>query len=349
VCSSDLFVPNNLAWMGHYTKELQRMGVECLYSPFVNSINQVIQQRGNEFDLVYITRYYVAQQYVDQIRKHAPQAKIVMNNADLHFLRELRAGIQAKDKQAIVLSVETREKELAVMNKVDLVLSYTDVEKAVIQSHNLDLTLVAKCPWVVETVPKVPRFEERCDIAFLGGYNHHPNAEAVEWFVEQVMPLLRQQLPQVVFKVYGSHVPKRLHELAEKHENISIAGWVPTVDAVYNTCRVFVAPLQSGAGIKGKVIGALAHGVPCVLSQLAAEGIPVADGVDACVADKPEEWVAAIVGLYQNQTQWQAMSVKALGFAERLYGFDKGVAQMQEALQQVDLVTSTEHQTLVAR
>jgi len=343
------FVPQNMAWMGHYTEALQRMGVECLFAPFISSVNEVIEKRGSEFDLVYITRYSVAQYYIDIIRKHAPQAKIVMCNADLHFLRELRAALLAKSSEVLARAVETRDAELATMRKVNLVLSYTDVEKAVILSHNLDSTRVAKCPWVTDVLTTVPAFETRTDIAFLGGFSHHPNVEAVEWFVDMVMPMLRETLPGVKFRVYGSNIPKNLLTLAEKNEDLVIEGWVPKVEAVYNTCRVFVVPMQIGAGIKGKVIGALAHGVPCVLSPIAAEGISLGHGVDAFIASKPQEWVAAISRLYQNPQVWADMSSQALIFSRKRYGFAKGVEQMREALQQAEIFTNTENGALVLR
>lgn len=342
------FVPHNMAWMGRYTEDLQRMGVECIYAPFASSINEVIEKRGGEFNLVYITRYYVAKHFIDVIRQYAPQAKIVMNNADLHFLRELRAAVEAKNSEALSRSVQTRDEELATMRQVDLTLTYTDVEKAVILSHNLDSARVAKCPWVVEVASEVPGFDARTDIAFLGGYNHHPNIEAVEWFADKVMPLLRKSLPDVKMRIYGSNVPKSLITLAEKVENLVIEGWVPTLDQIYNTCRIFIAPLRSGAGIKGKVIGALAYGVPSILSPIAAEGILFSNGIDACIADKPEEWVAAITKLYGNSENWASMSQQALRFAQNHYGFAKGVTQMQEALGEVEIFTTIKNRALAA-
>jgi len=342
------FAPVNMAWLAHYTEQLQRMGVECLYSPFATSVQAVIEQRGSEFDLVYITRYNVAEQCVDALRKFAPQAKVVLNNADLHFLRELRAGLAAANQEGIARSVQTRDRELAVMRRADLVLSYTDVEKAVIQSHNLDSTRVARCPWVVDVAPRVPGFEARRDIAFLGGFNHHPNAEAVEWFVAKVMPLLSEAIPDVRFRVYGSFVPKSLLELAEKEENVVIEGWVPSVRQVYDNCKVFVAPLRSGAGIKGKVVDALAHGVPCVLSPVAAEGIAARDGVDVFIADSPDSWVKAIATLYSDTGVWSEMSRQALSLATARYGFARGVREMQEALTEVEIFTNLDNPTLVA-
>lgn len=343
------FVPMNLTYMGRYTEQLQRMGVECLYAPFANHINQVIEQRGREFDVVYITRYYVAKQCINHIREHAPQAKVVLMNADLHFLRELRAALHHQSPEAMEKAQATRDEELALMRQVDLVLSYTDVEKAVILSHNLAQTKVAKCPWICESTPHVPGFEARQDIAFLGGYNHPPNAEAVEWFVHNVMPLLREQKLGVTLRLYGSNASTKLLELAERHPDVQLEGWVNDVAEVYDTCRLFLAPLQSGAGIKGKVIGALAHGVPTVLSGVAAEGIPVGDGVEAAVANTPNEWAQHIQKLYTDSAAWTTMSAQAQAFARRHYGFDKAVADMQSALQEAGIYTTTSNMALVYR
>jgi GT2 family glycosyltransferase/glycosyltransferase involved in cell wall biosynthesis len=341
------FVPQNMAWMGKYTETLQRMGIECLYSPFGSNVNQIIEQRGQEFDLVYITRYYVARDYIDSIRQYAPNAKIVLMNADLHFLREIRAAIHINNDDDLNKAKRTREDELEVMTKVDLVLSYTDVEKAVIMSHNMGSTKVAKCPWVCDVTAEVKPFTSRVDIAFLGGFNHRPNIEAVEWFIQKVMPLLEPTLPEVRFRVYGSNVPQQLLDLAKKSKNVVIDGWVADVADVYNSCKVFLAPLQSGAGIKGKVIGALCYGLPCVLSTIAAEGISIGDGVHAAIANTPEQWATRITQLYTDEKLWSNMSANALAFATATYGMEKGVQDMQSALLEAGLFTTTENKTLV--
>ena len=338
------FVPENLEYRGAYTDALQRMGIECQYAPFTQSVARLIEDRGTEFDVIYITRYYVASKYIDLIRKAAPQAKIVFNNADLHFLRELRMGISSRSREQIEKAVQTRDAELAVMDKVDLVLSYNEVEHAIILSHNLDATPVAKCPWVVELPAQSPGFEERQDLAFLGGFGHPPNAEAVEWFVEEVMPLLRKKLTGVCFVVYGSNVPEAIDALG--CEDVIIKGYVEDVAEVYDKCRIFIAPLKTGAGLKGKVAGALAHGVPTVLSPIAAEGLGVTDGREACIAGTAEEWAAAIADLYGNHDSWVAMSTAARNFASRQFSFEAGKKAMRDALEQIEFFAPSEHAVL---
>jgi GT2 family glycosyltransferase/glycosyltransferase involved in cell wall biosynthesis len=341
------FIPSNMAWMAGYTEDLQRMGVEVIYSPFAGSVNELLQKRGSEFDLVYVTRYYVAKQFLDAIRECAPRAKVVLMNADLHFLRELRAQLNLNGNGDLQKVMQTRQEELEVMTSVDLVLAYTEVEKAVILSHNLDLTKVAICPWVVEVPSNIPSFGDRKDIAFLGGFNHKPNQEAVIWFADNVAPLLAKSHPKMKIRIYGSKMPSDLEIQLKKQANIQVEGWVENVNEVYDQCRVFIAPLQSGAGLKGKVADSLAHGVPSVLSPVAAEGIAISSGIDGFIASNPQEWVNKITQVYDDEAAWQKMSQAAQQLAIRSFGMSKGVEMMQEALSEVELYVSPSSKNLV--
>lgn len=343
------FVPQNLQWMGRYTEALQRMGVECLHAPFVTSIAELLRQRGREFDLVYISRYHVARQQLPSIRAHAPQAKVVLMNCDLHFLRELRRALRTRDAEDLQAALGTRQDELSVMRDVDLVLTYTQAEQAVIESHNLDSAVVAQCPWVQPVVREVAPFAQREGIAFLGGFGHPPNEEAVMWFLENIWEDLRKALPGVLLHIYGSQVSDRMSERLACHADVRLHGWVEHVSTAYASCRVFIAPLQSGAGIKGKVIGALAHGVPSVLSPLAAEGIAVAHGTDAFVATTTSDWTTAVTKIYEDEERWGAMSERARQFASAHYSFARGQEQMQRALEQADIFSHASDATLVAR
>ncbi len=340
------FIPENMAYLGNYTESLQRMGIESLYAPFAESVYEVIKKRGVEFDVIYITRYHVAQKYLETIRRFAPNAKIVFNNADLHFLRELREAMANRNKDLIEQAIKTRDEELSVMRDTDITLSYNEVEHAVITSHNLDSTIIARCPWVVYVKENVPAFAKREGIAFLGGFDHRPNAEAVEFFINSVMPLLRKKLPKVPFLIYGSNIPEKLLKLED--DDIIVKGWVADVAEVYDTCRIFVAPLITGAGIKGKVIGALAYGVPTIISKVAAEGTGVRDGIEVSIAEKPEEWVSKLANLYLDEKEWKKLSEQGQNYTRENFSFENGKKLMKEALVMVDIFTPEHSQTLSA-
>src|SRR5262249_37682038 len=90
------FVPaDNMANLGTITRDLQRIGIECLYAPYYWSVEEVLRKRAEEFDLVYIHRYVNAFKYLAVLRSLAPRSKLIYCVADLHSLRlERQAEIE---------------------------------------------------------------------------------------------------------------------------------------------------------------------------------------------------------------------------------------------------------------
>ncbi len=329
------FVPENLAHFGSYTLELQRMGVEVLYAPFYTGVNDVLTKRLAEMDAVYLTRYVVAEKYIDHIRAHS-KARILFNNADLHFLRRIRASLSGNvGEEDMQKALATRDAELDVCRKADAVLSYTHTEHAVITSHILEIDKLHLTPWVLEEKTPGPAFQDRNGIAFLGSFNHPPNREALKFLVDEIMPLLLSVRPDITLSVYGSNMPEEYSEY--DYENIQMVGFAPDLDAVFHDHRVFVAPLLSGAGIKGKVLEAMAYGTPCVLSDMAAEGTGLSHGISALVADTPDAWVKAIIRLYDDQVLWTKFVENEKIIATENYSFEHGVGAFRKILASVEL------------
>lgn len=341
------FLPVNLTHLGVYTRALQRIGVEVLHAPFAASVEEAIKARGPEFDLVYVTRHHVGRTIIPLVRKHAPRAKIIFNNADLHFLRELRAALAAKDAELLRRSRLTRDQELEVMRQADLTLSYSEVEHAVIQSHNFDQTRVAKAPWVVTAAESIAPYSERRDIAFVGSFGHRPNVEAAVFFVSDVMPHLRRRLPEARFVIHGSQIGREIDAL--KARDVIVAGHVDDLAGMFAAARVFVAPLLSGAGLKAKVLCAMGYGVPSVLSPAAAEGIGGKAGREYLVAQSPDEWADAIDTLYGDEVKWTQTSQRGLEFVRANYSFENGLETLRRALESIDVVVPRNPDSLWSR
>ncbi len=329
------FLPENLAHFGSYTTDFEKQGVEMVVAPFVLSLDEFIAARGAEFDAVYITRYHVAQNVVPKIRAANPRARIIMNNADLHFLRVMRAAHAEGDAARMAEAERVREAEIAAMRAVDLVLSYSDVEHAVIQSHTRHGVRVMTCPWVIEPPAAVPGRRGRSGLSFLGGFRHFPNAEGIRWMAREVMPALAALRPDITLSIYGSGMTEEVEALGGP--NIRPMGFVEDVAAAYDPHMVFVAPLLSGAGIKGKVLGAMAAGIPCVLSPLAAEGIGLRHGHDCLICRTPREWVDAILRLHADPPLWKSIATHAREYVTEAYSFARGRERMREAFEAVEL------------
>jgi len=327
------FLPQNLGFLSNYTEELQRMGVEVITSPFYLSLAAFLGKRAKEFDAAYITRYSVAADTVHLIREHSPRTRIILNNADLHFLRELRAAISKGDEAKLEAMRNIREQELAMMRSVDLVLSYNEVEHAVISSHTDGAVKVMTCPWVVDIPETIAPLAGRKGLSFLGSFKHHPNAEGMQWFCQEVMPQL--EALQLKLSIYGSGMDAAIKDLAS--DWIDPVGYIEEVAHAYQPHRVFVAPLLSGAGIKGKVLNALAYGIPTVLTPTAAEGIGLRHGYDCLIAKTPEEWVEGITRLCQDDELWASISHAARSYTSSQFSFAAGKLTMKAALEAVDL------------
>jgi GT2 family glycosyltransferase/glycosyltransferase involved in cell wall biosynthesis len=332
------FVPQNLYYLGEYTNILMQNGVEVITAPFYPSLASFLSQRAKEFDAAYLTRFIVAAEAVTLIRQYSPKTKILLNPADLHFLRELRSAMVNNSAQKMAAMRCTREQELDVMRRVDLVLSYNEVEHVVITSHTDGEVKVRKCPWVVTLPETIAPLSEREGLSFLANFDHFPNVEGLKWFCREVMPLLASH--RIRLTIYGSSLNDEIRDLAS--DWIVPVGYIKDVAAAYEKHRVFVAPLLSGAGVKGKVVNALAYGLPSVLTPIAAEGIGLRHGYDCLIVSNPEEWVSAILLLCQQDDRWLALSTAGREYAASHFSFREGQQRMKEAFEAVDLYNHRE-------
>ena len=325
--------PANCAHLGLYTEALERAGVEHLHAPFFSSLHEVLERRGEEFDLVYIHRYTTAEGIIEAVRHYAPDAKILVNCADLHFLREIRAARVSGSQEAFDAALKRRQIELEVLSQADCVLTYSESEKAVLESY-LDLgARVQVLPWVVEPAP-APPVQARDGICFLGSFDHPPNRDAVEFFLAECWPHIADANPGLEFTIAGSGF-ERFVPRADA-SRVKVLGWVEDAQAFLATQRLMVAPLRSGAGVKGKVFDALACGTPAVLSPVAAEGIAVGPSV-APVARTAEEWSRHVTHLLADEGAWVAAAEAGLAFMRHNYSFASGRERFERIFEAVDL------------
>jgi glycosyltransferase involved in cell wall biosynthesis len=168
--------------------------------------------------------------------------------------------------------------------------------------------------------PGLP-FAQRQDLVFVGGFRHPPNVDAVCWFVEEVFPLLREQLPDVRFHCIGSHVTPAIAMLSQSN-GVLVHGHVPDIAPYMDGCRIAVAPLRYGAGVKGKVNLSMAHGQPVVATSCAVESMHLNADHDVLVADEPAEFAAQLIRLYRDQALWDQLSANGLENVARHFSPD---------------------------
>ncbi|MBV8704744.1 MAG: glycosyltransferase [Acetobacteraceae bacterium] len=151
-------------------------------------------------------------------------------------------------------------------------------------------------------------------LLFVGGFAHTPNADALAWFVAEILPLIRARVPAARLLAAGSHVPARVWALSGPA--VTIRPDVPpeTLRRLYHSARVVVAPLRYGAGVKLKVVEALREGVPLVATGVGAQGLPGLARV-ACVTDDPARFVDAACRLLTDEAAWRERCAAQIAYA----------------------------------
>jgi len=299
------FVADNLEHRQPYVEQLQQRGVEVLFHPYVKSIAGLLARRGNEFDMVLVSRHYIAAKYVDALRAFAPGALIVFDTVDLHFLRTERQAELEDSPLARISARAKRAEELALIRKVDVTLVVSPVEHALLADLTPDARVMVLTT-IHEQLPEGQPFSERHGLVFIGGFQHPPNADAVLWYWQEILPRVRAALPGVKTYIVGSKVPASVRALAT--EDFVVTGYVVDVAPYFTGCRVSIAPLRYGAGVKGKVNFAMSYGLPVVATSAAIEGMFLKPDCDVLVADAAPEFAAAIVRLYQDEVLWHRLA-----------------------------------------
>jgi len=188
---------------------------------------------------------------------------------------------------------------------VDCTIVVSEQERQALLQENAEL-YVEVVPVVCDFCECLTDYTKRRDLVFIGGYEHQPNVDAVFYFTNEIFPLIRQQYPDICFHVVGSHPTPEI--LALNSENIVVHGFVPDLSKLMASMRISVNPIRFGAGVKGKLITSMAHGVPCIGTPIAFEGMEIIPDQHALVADTAEAFAAAVGQLYCNPSLWEKLS-----------------------------------------
>jgi len=322
------FLPADLKHAGSHTEALQRMGVEVWYAPYASRTAAWLREHGMRFKTIIVCRYYVAKPFLPLLRKYAPQARIVFDTVDLHYLREQRGAQLSGHSAPMAAAAGTRALELQCISQADLTTVVSDEERELL-TREVPAARVETLSNLHQLAgPGLP-FAQRHDLVFVGGFRHPPNVDAVTWFVQAVFPLVRASLPGVRFHCIGGNTTAQIEALGS-HPGVVMHGHVVDITPYMHGCRIAVAPLRFGAGVKGKVNLSMAHGQPVIATSCAAEGMHLTHVHDVLVADDAESFAARIVELYQDECLWQRLSANGLVNVSRHFSLDAARDKVRE-------------------
>ncbi|MBK8285087.1 MAG: glycosyltransferase [Ahniella sp.] len=322
------FFAENRQFLSRYSESLQQMGVEVLWGPWLEPV-EYLRKHGHRFQAIVVSRHYILGPLLSVIREYAPRARLIFDTVDLHYLREQRAATLAQKPELMRQVARTQLAELRLVRAADVTLVVSPVEQELL-AREVPNARVEVLSNVHEVAGPGPSFETRRDLYFVGGFQHTPNVDAVQWFVQEVWPTIAAELPDVRFHIVGSRMPDVIKALA--NDRVIAHGFVPSMDPFLDGCRISVAPLRYGAGVKGKVNQSMAHGQPVVATSIGAEGMNLKHGVDVLIADDPATFARETVRLYRDPVLWQQLAVAGLANIERHFSMATARQKLERLL-----------------
>ncbi|MDT0594175.1 glycosyltransferase [Glaciecola petra] len=332
-CSAAETTPNSF--------DLNSEGVSC-FSCKLNceSFNKQVQTINP--DLVIFDRFMCFEQFAWRVKEQCPDALLVLDAEDLHFLRQARQMLhkqstlhkfdshcehhnfmQSNDicNELTLLCGENSvfARELACIYQADITLLLSDFEANLLHSlfaipqkqlfHHaffIDSTS-AYCFNSKHEHKPIRTFEQRQDFMFIGSYRHAPNVDSLKLLSEHLWPAIYDKLkhvePKISCHVYGSYLSPKAKHYAKPKIGLHVYDQAPDQFEVISRAKVMLAPIPYGAGVKGKLLDAIMTGTPSVTSPIGAEGIPCETWPGA-ICENNKSFIDAAVALYTNQDSW---------------------------------------------
>lgn len=315
------FLGDNFYRHEPYTTELQQMGIFVLYGPkYAENWKKWLTENIGYFDIFYLNRPHITIKYIDLIKEQA-RGKIIYYGHDLHFLRNRREYELTGDPQKLTEANHWLEQEIYIMHKADMSYYPSVIECDAIHAIDASIPVKAITAYVYEHFLTTDyHMEQREGLLFVGGFGHDPNLDAVLWFLDKVYPEVHRRTG-ASFYIVGSRAPETITSLTT--EGVVVKGFVSEEELgrLYRSARIAVVPLRYGAGVKGKVVEALYHGIPLVTTSVGAEGICNIEET-AIIKDSEQELADAICDIYADAQKLSEMSRKGQALARQNYSTD---------------------------
>ena len=284
---TDYFAPPNYV---RFVKKLVREQYDCLWLNYIEYAALAVD----------LKKHCSLKIFID-IHDLGCQGRLVIN--DLEHLQKLKFNYQLN-----------LIKEGKLLNKFDRVIVNSQAEKDILSSYVATEKLVLIPHLLPETIApeNIITYERRqfdYDLLFVGT-GRRPNVNALNFFIQEILPHIVEQKPNVTLALVGS-INKAIaipHHLAK---NIISLGYVKDLASVYLSSRINICPLLKGAGTKVKLQEALAYALPIVTTTIGASGLKLENAIDAYIIDEPQAFANQILTLLDNEQLCQKLSAAA--------------------------------------
>lgn len=261
--------------------------------------------------IVLFDRFMMEEQYGWRVTENCPNALRILDTEDLHFLRKAREIAFKQDRTLVFEDYlsDTFKRELASIYRCDLSLIISEYEMELLTTtFKIDASILHYIPFLVNPMSKeylesIPTFSERSHFISIGNFLHEPNWQTVLQ-LKKHWKSIKKALPEAEMHIYGSYVTEKAKQLHNEKEGFIVKGRAESVEKIFHSAKVLLAPIPYGAGLKGKILESMLFGLPNVTTAIGSEGMHGNQDWNGFVTSTDLDFIAKAIVLYQNETLW---------------------------------------------
>jgi polysaccharide biosynthesis protein PslH len=220
-----------------------------------------------------------------------------------------------------------------VCREFDAVLAVSEEDRQALEEaagQELNITII---PIAIDTdeVTPVNRRAQGDRILHIGTMYWPPNIDGILWFLQEVLPLIRNERPEVDFDIVGANPPQEIIAFGDKDKKVHVTGYVEDPSPYLESASLMVVPLRAGGGMRVKILNALGQGLPIVSTTLGCEGIAIQAGVHLLVADSPQDFAGAVIRLLEDRHLAGELGRRGRQLIESTYDYRVACRSLEEA------------------
>lgn len=197
--------------------------------------------------------------------------------------------------------------------RVDHVITVSETDGDVIRER-YGITSVSSVPTGVDTQYFAPAGREAPrphEIVFTGSMDWMPNEDGIVWFCQDVLPLIRGDVPDATLAIVGRNPTGRIRALASHYPGVEVTGTVPDIRPFLERAGVLIVPLRVGSGTRLKIYEGMAMARPTVSTSVGAEGLPLEHEVELLLADDAKTFAESVVRILRDPALGTALGDRA--------------------------------------
>jgi glycosyltransferase involved in cell wall biosynthesis len=290
----------------------------------------------NSYDAIFVDHFlmfqYIPKNYKNYIILHEHNAEYLIwkrlsTCRDYPLLYRLAAKIE---------SIRVAKYEKKICNKSDIVLCIgsNDIENLVKLGIKKEKFILVRSLGDEELLnsPDISFDKTEEALLYIGTLSWEPNVDGLVWFIRNCWENLIRNFPNLKLYIIGKEPDRRLIQLSQKYKNIFLLGFVEDVEIYYSKCRVFINPIRFGSGVKIKTINALYRGLPCVTTEVGAEGLDLIDGEHIFIAKNEKDFCEKVKLLLCNRSVWEKISQNGRNLAKTKYTSEAALSPLKEII-----------------